>query len=183
MSVSETKTEGALDVDAQLSARLAQLGQEHCIFSRHGQVYALSVSTAREVLMSERVTPVPRAPATLVGVLNLRGEVLPLVYLDALLQLPFRAYGSDDQVLVLASNNVWVGIVVDKVRDVRPINPKEVTAVPASIPIHPVYKSYWNGTGDSVIILDGDTLVAAATTLVSRGLQEATEQMSTPSTR
>ncbi|HVM94789.1 MAG TPA: chemotaxis protein CheW [Candidatus Acidoferrales bacterium] len=161
------------DVGDQLSARLAQLGQEHCVFLRNGQLYAVAVGTAREVLIGESITSVPQAPEALIGVLNLRGEVLPLLRLDTLLDLPARPYlAADDQVLVLSCGGTDLGVIVDRVREVRPIDPKQITAIPAEISAHRLFKGCWEGPSGRVIILDADGLVAAAVALVTRGFRE-----------
>lgn len=160
-----------LDMTDQLSARLAQLGQEHCVFSRQQQTFAISVSAAREVLIGETATVVPQAPAPLVGVLNLRGEVLPLVKLDILLDLPPRPYVQDDQVLVVSCDGVDVGLIVDRVREVRPIDPKDITDVPSSMTSHRLYKGCWQSPNGAVIILDAGGLVASAVDVVSSGFR------------
>ncbi|MBI3784129.1 MAG: chemotaxis protein CheW, partial [Deltaproteobacteria bacterium] len=106
------------DVGDQLHARMAQLGQEHCVFARSGQLYAVGVGAAREVLIGESLTTVPQAPEGLVGVLNLRGEVLALLRLDTLLDLPTRPYvAAGDPVLVLSCSGIDLGVIVDRVRE------------------------------------------------------------------
>lgn len=167
-------TVASLDMGDQLSQRLAQLGQEHCVFSRQQQLFAVSVAAAREVLIGESLTTVPKAPPALVGVLNLRGEVLPLVKLDMLLDLPVRPPSPDDQVLVLSSENVELGLIVDRVREVRPIDPKDIGTVPETLPQHPLYKGCWQSPNGPVIVLDASGLVTAAVSVVSTGFREPT---------
>ncbi len=50
-----------------------------CVFTLDGAAFALPVESVREVVVFEETTPVPRAPAHVVGVANLRGEVMPVV--------------------------------------------------------------------------------------------------------
>jgi purine-binding chemotaxis protein CheW len=160
------------DVSDQLSTRLAQLGQEHCVFLRNDQAFAVGVAAAREVLIGESITPVPQAPKALVGVLNLRGEVLPLVRLDTLLDQPSGRQLADDQILVLSCSGVDLGIIVDRVREVRPIDPKDIKSMPAGGPSHRLFKGCWEGPTGRTIILDSDGLVAAAVAVVNRGFRE-----------
>jgi|JRYF01.1.fsa_nt_gb purine-binding chemotaxis protein CheW len=160
------------DIGDQLTARLAQLGQEHCVFARQEHLFAVSVSAAREVLIGEAITPVPQAPPVLVGVLNLRGEVLPIVRLDPLLDLPSQPPTSEDQILVLSYRGTDVGVIVDRVREVRPIDPKEITALPDSTAAHRLYRGAWPGPMGTVIVLDAAGLVSAAAELVSAGFRD-----------
>lgn len=172
----ETSREAAVivpfDMGDQLSARLAQLGQEHCVFARQRQLFAVSVSAAREVLIGEMITPVPQAPPALVGVLNLRGEVLPIVRLDPLLDLPVQPPTVEDQILVLSCHGVDVGVIVDRVREVRPIDPKEITAIPESLAPHHLYRGVWQGPAGAVIVLDAMALVSTAADVVCAGFRD-----------
>ena len=67
--------------------RRRERGEDHCIFTRGPHDLALPVTVAREMLTGETATAVPQAPSHLVGVLNLRGDVLPLVQIDRWLAL------------------------------------------------------------------------------------------------
>jgi purine-binding chemotaxis protein CheW len=71
-----------------------------CVVVLGGRRFAVDVADAREVVMLDATTPVPGAPAVVVGVMNLRGNVLPVVEARPLLGLPVRA--ATDRALVLA---------------------------------------------------------------------------------
>jgi purine-binding chemotaxis protein CheW len=158
------------DLSEQLNSRLAQLGQEHCVFSWGQQLFAVTVSAAREVLLSENVTPVPQARPPLLGVLNLRGDVLPLLRLEELLDLPQPACRPDHQVLVLSCDGVDLGVIVDRVREVRPIDPKEISAaMPDGLPQHRLFKGCWLGPSGAVIVLDASDLIRTAVSIVTEG--------------
>lgn len=53
-----------------------------------GDLYAVALTDIREVVPAPMVTPVPRAPATVLGVFNLRGEVVPLLDTAAMVGVP-----------------------------------------------------------------------------------------------
>jgi purine-binding chemotaxis protein CheW len=73
--------------------------------------FALPASAVREVVRRPKVTRVPHAPASLLGLGNLRGNVLPLVSLGALIDKPVTEGG---RIIVLEQANP-VGILVDEV--------------------------------------------------------------------
>lgn len=156
----------------RLKARLANLGQDYCIFTRSEREFAASVTAAREVLTGEVATPIPQAPAALVGVLNLRGEVLPLVQLDSLLGIPTRPYTPGDQIVVLSANDVDIGLVVDRVRDVRAIAPTDITAYPDGSPTAHLCRGYWSSPTGLVSVLDPTKLIDAAVRAVSTRFQQ-----------
>ncbi len=165
-----------VDVADQLTERLAQLGQEHCVFTRNGELFAVPVSAAREVLFDEVPAPVPRAPEILLGVINLRGEVLPLVRFDLLLGFEPRPFTPEDHVLVLSVENVHMGLVVDRVREVRPISPKDVRPASAAEVGRPHVKGFWEGPTGVVYILDPQSLARQAVAMTQEGFQQCRAQ-------
>ncbi len=165
-----------IDVADQLSERLAQLGHEHCVFSRNGELFAVPVSAAREVLFDETPAPVPRAPDLVVGVINLRGEVLPLVRFDLLVGFEPRLFTPEDHVLVLSVDSIHLGLVVDRVREVRPINPREIRSGGEAGTGRPHIKGYWEGPLGVVSVLDPRSLAQAAVTLTQQGFQQGRTQ-------
>ena len=161
-----------LSLAARLKARLAQLGQDYCVFTRSGRDFALSVSAAHEVLAGKAATPVPQAPATLAGVVNLRGEVLPLVQLDSLLGMPPRPYSAGNQIVVVSSDEVDVGLVVDRVREVRSIDAQAITPCPTDEPGHHLCRGDWCSPTGIVAVLDAEKLVAEAINTISLPFQQ-----------
>jgi purine-binding chemotaxis protein CheW len=73
----------------------------YAVFRRCGQLFALSIDLVSEVLPAHSLTRVPRAPDLILGVLSLRGEILPLLTLDHLLGLEASATDADSPILVL----------------------------------------------------------------------------------
>lgn len=165
-----------IDVGDQLAERLAQLGQEHCIFARNGELFAVPIHAAREVLFDESPLPIPQAPEILVGVINLRGEVLPLVQFDLLVGFEPRAFRPEDHVLVLSVDNVQMGLVVDRVREVRPVNPKDVAPPQPGESKHLHVKGYWGSPMGKVALLDPHSLAREAVRLAHEGFQRRRAQ-------
>ena len=60
---------------------------DYCTLNLQGNTYAVSFDCLREVIEPPPLTPVPLAPAGIRGVVNLRGELLPVLALDPLLAL------------------------------------------------------------------------------------------------
>lgn len=80
--------------------------------------YAIDVSDVREVEDRPAVTAVPGAPAGVVGVCNLRGAVLPVVQVDALL----GQQTEDGRFIVVADADGFVaGVTVDEILGVEPL--------------------------------------------------------------
>src|SRR5262245_18007963 len=78
-------------------------------------MYAFDVRSAEEVVVFDDATPVPRAPAYVLGVANLRGHVVPLVDVRVLLGLPAGRAGRDLTGLVIKAGGWQVAVNVDEV--------------------------------------------------------------------
>jgi len=164
-------------VRQDLSERF-QLGgtEQHCVFSRGNRDLALPIAAAREMLTCESVTPVPQAPPQLVGVLNLRGDLLALLRIDSWLGLPPRPLSITDQVVVVESGGVSVGIVVDRVQDVRRIELSEVKPYAATSDSEVIFRGTWDTPRGRITLLDADRLMEAAVEVVSGGFRQALAQ-------
>jgi purine-binding chemotaxis protein CheW len=158
------------DLSDQLNERLAQLGQEHCLFTRNGEWFALTIQAAREVLIEETPAPVPHAPQLLAGVINLRGEVLPLVYFDRLMGLESRPMLPEDQILVVQHGNVQMGLIVDRVREVRPIPPQDIRPA-TEAERRPHVRGIWHSGAGPVFVLDPDSLTHTAVNSMRQGFE------------
>lgn len=139
--------------------RVVEPTEELCLFERGRRLLALPVRAAREVLTEEPLTPLPQAPPHVAGALNLRGEILPVVLMDAWLDLPAREFGLTDQVLVVEDGDVRLGLVVDRVRDVRAVKTAEIQTLGAA---GGLFRGYWPGPDGLVTVLASDRLVREA---------------------
>jgi purine-binding chemotaxis protein CheW len=83
-----------------------------------GEMFAIRVEDVREVLMDQPLAPVPLAPAHIVGLLNLRGQIISAIDLRRRLGFPARGPGFSPKLLVLSSREMPISVVVDEIGDV-----------------------------------------------------------------
>jgi purine-binding chemotaxis protein CheW len=111
---------------------------ELVVFRLGPESYGLRLHEVREIIMVGQITPVPRAPHFVDGVLNLRGEVMPVVDLRTRFGLERVEPTSISRILITSIGGVFTGLVVDAVDEVRPVElnrfgpPPAVTAVGAN---------------------------------------------------
>jgi purine-binding chemotaxis protein CheW len=92
-----------------------QLGREH---------YALDIQLAREIVEMMPITRLPRSPAYIAGIINLRGEITHIINLNVLLGLYGEEAVENRKIVVLvpeAAGGSNVGIIVDEVSSVRQV--------------------------------------------------------------
>jgi purine-binding chemotaxis protein CheW len=95
-------------------------------FEVSGSAYALDVASVREVVRWQAVTPLPRAPTLIQGVVDLRGTVIPVVDLAEVLCGEAAVPGHHTRIAVVEVDGLVLGLVVDAALDVRSV---EVSAM------------------------------------------------------
>jgi purine-binding chemotaxis protein CheW len=99
-------------------------------FRLDGAPYALPVERIREIARVGAVTPVPRVPAAVLGVVSLRGEMLQLIDLRRRLGLPPAARSRGQRILVVTAGESVAGLLVDAVTEVLRIAEPTLKAAP-----------------------------------------------------
>lgn len=82
------------------------------------QNYAVDILSVREIRGWSKPTPLPHAPAYLLGVINLRGTVLPVIDLAARLGMPDRQSTPRDVIIVVTVAETDVGLLVSAVSNI-----------------------------------------------------------------
>jgi purine-binding chemotaxis protein CheW len=94
-----------------------------------GERYALDIQLAREIVEMIPITPIPRAPPYISGVINLRGEITNIMNLNTLLGLPNQEVRDNQKIIVLvpdAASGSNVGIIVDEVTSVLQVAESDI---------------------------------------------------------
>jgi len=99
-----------------------------------GELYAVNVTKVLEVLQKQHITRVPNAPEYIKGIINFRGDVVPVFESRVKFNQPERAQTEAYVVIVLdlshGSDVFRLGAIVDKVKDVITIDSSEIKPVP-----------------------------------------------------
>jgi purine-binding chemotaxis protein CheW len=87
-------------------------------FQLTGQWLGVPVTRVQEVLVAQRISPVPLAPPEVAGFLNLRGQIVTAIDLRAQLDLPSRGPGESGMNIVVRDGEELFSLIVDSVGDV-----------------------------------------------------------------
>jgi purine-binding chemotaxis protein CheW len=87
------------------------------VFRVEASEYALPVANVGEVLRMVAIAPVPESPTWVLGVINLRGEVIPVIDLRTRLGVPAQAAGLNTPIIVAEHEGQSVGLVADSVTE------------------------------------------------------------------
>lgn len=109
---------------------IAGMPSQQLTFALAGEEYGVDILAVREIRGWSRVTRIPQTPDYLLGVLNLRGAIVPIMDLRLRFGLEREEYGATTVTIVVAVGDRLFGIVVDAVSDVIDIDDGEVKPVP-----------------------------------------------------
>ena len=108
----------------------ASAAQEYLTFTLGEENYALDILAVKEIRGYEAPTKIANAPHFIKGVINLRGDIVPIVDLRLKFNVGAATYDEFTIVIVLHIHNRIVGIVVDGVSDVVSLNKTDLRPAP-----------------------------------------------------
>lgn len=100
------------------------------IFSLSEKIYAVPAEKVVEIVQIPALSVIEKFPEYVIGLLNLRGEVISVVDLSKLLGLEPENYTIDHQILILNCNGRKLGVVVNSIRDVTLLDKKQLNPLP-----------------------------------------------------
>lgn len=121
--------------DAKTQSTGELLAGKYLTFRVASEEYGLQILKVREIIGLMEITPVPRTPSFVRGVINLRGRIIPVISLRSKFDLPSVEDTEETCIIVVdvrRNNNViQMGIVVDSVSEVLDISGADIDATPA----------------------------------------------------
>ncbi len=99
------------------------------VFTLADEEYGVPITMVQEIIRHSRPRPIPGGPAHVQGVINLRGRIIPVVDLRA----RFGLHGerpAEEKVVIVALDELIVGVVVDEVREVLSVDPEVCEPAP-----------------------------------------------------
>ena len=101
-------------------------------FRVNEQSFCVKTKSIREIRGWAPVTPIPHTPFEMLGVINLRGTVIPIIDLAAKLGMPGTEASERSAIIVTDVNNMTVGLLVEGVSDILTVPAESLQPVPAS---------------------------------------------------
>ena len=123
------------------------------------ETYAVESRHVREVHPLENLTPLPCTPAFVLGIVNLRGEILSVIDIRKFFDLPEKGLTDLNKVIVLQSDNMVFGILADAILGVRRLPLSEIQ--PSLPTLTGIREKYLKGvTRERTVVLDAEKLLA-----------------------
>ena len=133
--------------------------------------YAVETQYVNQVAMLEQLIPLPCTPDFVLGIVNLRGAILPVLDLKNFFELPVKGLTDLNKIIVLQSEKILFGILADEIVGVRNILLREVQS---SLPtLTGVRKDYLRGvTPERITLLDAEKLLISENIIVQEQVAE-----------
>jgi purine-binding chemotaxis protein CheW len=144
-----------LSTETPTPAAEAPPARRACVVLLGGRPFAVDVTDAQEVVVLRTTTPVPGAPPTVLGVMNLRGSIMPIVEARPLLGLPMHT--RSDRALVLADGDRRAAVVIEGVLGLAALDTVESAADAGALTLGAVALE----TGGRATLLDARGTLAA----------------------
>jgi purine-binding chemotaxis protein CheW len=119
------------DVTAEAVEGVTEEEIRVCLFSVGEDTYAIPVEVLTEIIIPQKLFPVPTTPGHVLGVINLRGNIIPIVDIRPILSLSQKNIAG--QIAILRYHQVPLGIVVDAVVEVASIPKSRFLDLPAEL--------------------------------------------------
>jgi purine-binding chemotaxis protein CheW len=98
----------------------------YLLFSLGNALYAIDALAVQEIFFLPELIPITEAPPDIVGVVNLRGEVLPIVDLNLRFGQRAPEYSLHDSVIILEVQGFRMGIIVNEVQEVQNLSSEQI---------------------------------------------------------
>lgn len=158
------------------------------VFTLDGQHFALELASVYRVIHAVEITPLPHAPAVILGIINVQGQLFPVVNLRHRFNLPQREVNPADQFILVELNGTataasasngskavrQLALVVDAVVGIQEANPESIVAGDEIVP-DLAYVQGIAKVGDNLILIHD--LERCLSLDEERALQDALAQM------
>lgn len=101
---------------------------QYILFLIENRLYALPLSTVERVIRAVEITPLPQSPPTVQGVIDLHGQLVPVLNMRRRLDLPARELRLDDHLIVAQTGKRVIAFVVDEVKGIIELPVKQLIA-------------------------------------------------------
>jgi purine-binding chemotaxis protein CheW len=138
------------------------------VFQLDQQRYALRLETVERAIPAVEITPLPEVPDTVLGIINMHGQIIPVFNLRRRFHLPEREIDVNDKLIIAATARRIVALAVDSVNEITEPAEQEVIDTGTVLPLI----KYVEGI---MKLADGMVLIHNLDTFLSLNEEEALE--------
>jgi purine-binding chemotaxis protein CheW len=103
---------------------------KYLLFKLGNEVYGVNILNVTDIIELQKITEVPDMPDYIRGVINLRGQVIPVMDLRLRFKMEFREYDDRTCIIIVNINDNPIGFIVDTVSEVQDIPEQNIDPSP-----------------------------------------------------
>jgi purine-binding chemotaxis protein CheW len=131
--VAEPERENEMNGPTKTTSREIDDEEQYVIFRVADEEYGVPIDVVQEIVrIPDQLTRVPKAPAFIEGVVNLRGAVLPVIDQRRRFALPDMPRNDRQRIMVFTIRGLRTGFIVDSVSEVLKILRSQISSAPAA---------------------------------------------------
>lgn len=104
--------------------------EKHVIFRLGNEIYSMDIEYVKAIEQSYHIIPLPDAPEHIKGMINLRGEIIPVYSLRSRFHMPEEKKSQENQLLIVKADMIQLAFEVDAVVGIENIDPAQKNEVP-----------------------------------------------------
>jgi purine-binding chemotaxis protein CheW len=143
----------------------ANIANKYVVFKLENEEYGIDILRVKEIKEMLQITRVPKSPSYVRGVVNLRGEVIPVINLRSKFNLQKKEDTESTRIVIVAVEEITVGLIIDTSSEVIEIAKEFIEEPPAAIAS--IDHSYIYGIGKVgerlIILLDVSKIISITT--------------------
>lgn len=105
-------------------------GGEILLYYINNVLYGIEIQYVTEIISIMPITKVPKVPEFIKGVINIRGKVVPVISIRNKINQPDIPYDAKTCIIVVELNDLTVGLIVDRVREITTVLPTDTCSAP-----------------------------------------------------
>ncbi|MEA4849762.1 MAG: chemotaxis protein CheW [Clostridiaceae bacterium] len=128
--------------------------KQYVVFKLEDEEYGIDILRVKEIKEMMNITRVPKAAYFVRGVINLRGEVIPVIDLRKRFNLPEGEENADTRIIIVSVDDIIVGLIADSSSEVVEISSEAIEEAPDGVgTVDQGYISGIGKVGERLIIL------------------------------
>lgn len=108
----------------------SEVENKYVIFKLDKEYYGIPIENVLSIEKMGKTTRIPNAPDYIKGVINLRGEVIPVINLRGKLGMELEHFSKNSRIIVVTANEIVAGLIVDSSSEVLEIDKESIDKPP-----------------------------------------------------
>lgn len=139
----------------------AELAEKYLTFVSEGRYYAFPIIDVKEIIEVQPITIVPEFPSYCKGIVNIRGDITPVIDVRLRFKRQEAEYTSRTCIVIVNSGDQHIGFIVDEVDEVIDIKDADISPAPkVTKQASPYITGVGKINGRIIMLLDSDKMVS-----------------------